>query len=95
MATLAVAAVAFAGQAEAQFIGYPQWQEQFRDGNCLIKRKQEKGGAYKEEIRCNAPSPPVTTPKFSEEYTIGNCKVLRWQETNGESFFARDCKDPG
>jgi hypothetical protein len=81
-----------APSAHAQLPGYPAWQEQFRDGACVIKRKQERSGAYREEIRCDGFPRDIAAPILNEEYFEGHCKVVRRQESNGASFFERNCK---
>jgi hypothetical protein len=83
-----------AAPAEAQPARSGEWQEEFRDGPCLIKRKQDKSGAYKEEIKCEG-GRYANAPKYSEEFYQGLCKIVRKQEPNGEYFFERDCKAPG
>ena len=93
MATMLV--LLCAERAEAGSTIYPQWQEQFRDGACLIKRRQGRDGAYREEIRCDPQTAGIVAPTYNEEFQQGNCKVVRWQEANGASFFSRDCQDPG
>jgi hypothetical protein len=100
MRTILIAATMLAvlqpGEAGAQFpgSGYPAWQEKFRDGACLITRRQDKTGTYKEEILCEGLSRDIAAPKLNEEYYLGDCKVTRRQQSNGEAYFARECRAP-
>lgn len=32
-----------------------EYKEEFRDGNCKVERKWERGGDYKEERKCRSP----------------------------------------
>jgi hypothetical protein len=33
--------------------GDGEWKEEYRDGDCKIERKWERGGEYKEEVECD------------------------------------------
>ena len=96
LAAATMLAVLEAGEAYAQFpgSGYPAWQEKFRDGACLITRKQDKTGTYREEILCQGLSRDIAAPIMNEEYHLGDCKVTRRQQSNGEAYFARECRAP-
>lgn len=77
-----------------------EYKEEYWDGNCKVKRKQDKNGEYEEERKCRAPRSQhgrdviVERREHQEEYWEGGCRVKRKQDKNGEYEEERKCKAP-
>lgn len=75
-----------------------EYKEEYWDGNCKVKRKQDKNGEYEEERKCRAPRAQhgrdviVEFREYQEEYREGDCRVKRKQDKNGEYEEERKCK---
>ena len=42
-----------------------EYKQEYNDGNCKIERKWEKGGDYKEEIKCKGGTPSRMVQGYS------------------------------
>jgi len=69
-----------------------EFEEEFRDGNCRVKRKLEKNGDYKEERECRGRRHAYSGRQYEEEFRDGNCKVKRKLEKDGDYKEERECK---
>jgi surface antigen len=68
-------------------------EEQYRDGNCRVKRKWEKDGDYKEERECKrAYGRRIAERDFEEEFRDGNCRIKRKWEKDGDFKEEIECK---
>ena len=71
------------------------YEEQYREGNCRVKRKWEKDGDFKEERECKrAYGPRAAERDFEEEFRDGNCKIKRKWEKDGDFKEEIECKGP-
>jgi surface antigen len=69
------------------------YEEQYRDGNCRVKRKWEKDGDYKEERECKRVyGRRVVERDFEEEFRDGNCRIKRKWEKDGDFKEEIECK---
>lgn len=73
-----------------------EYKEEYWDGGCKVKRKQDKNGEYEEERKCGPSRRGYIAEhrEFQEEYLEGDCKVKRKQDKNGEYEEERKCKGP-
>ncbi|WP_199724984.1 hypothetical protein [Noviherbaspirillum saxi] len=71
-----------------------EYKEEYWDGNCKVKRKQDKNGEYEEERKCRPLRSGYHAERreYQEEYRDGDCKVKRKQAKNGEYEEERKCK---
>jgi hypothetical protein len=71
------------------------FKQQYRDGNCKVERKQDKGG-YEEKVECkggaHGDGRRHARSEFKEEYREGNCKVKRELQKDGDYKEERKCK---
>lgn len=70
-----------------------EYKHQYRDGNCKVERKQEKGGEFEEKIDCKGGYyRSDVRSEFKEEFREGNCRVKRELQRDGDYKEERKCK---
>jgi hypothetical protein len=84
-------ALAAALAAGAAFADGSEGKQEFRDGDCLVKREWKKDGAFKEEVDC-AGGRRDRGPDRKTASDDGDCKVEREWKKDGGYKSVVDCR---